>query len=90
MKELKEKLGDSFFIEDMSAGKMPHKIPLRIEKDDEKAIVIYDQKTGRVTTISEESEIIKSLSEKIDIMSLYCHPEKSQEAYELMKRINEE
>ena len=44
--------------------------------DDEKAIVIYDQKTGRVTTISEESEIIKSLSEKIDIMSLYCHPEK--------------
>lgn len=66
------------------------KIPLRIEKDDEKAIVIYDQKTGRVTTISEESEIIKSLSEKIDIMSLYCDPKKSQEAYEIMKKINEE
>lgn len=89
-RELKEKIGEQFFIEDVSAGKMPHKIPLRIEKDDEKAIVIYDQKTGRVTTISEESEIIKSLSEKIDIMSLYCHPEKSKEAYEIMKKINEE
>lgn len=43
-----------------------------------------------VTTISEESEIIKSLSEKIDIMSLYCDPKKSQEAYETMKKINEE
>lgn len=47
---------------------MSHRIPLRIEKDDEKAIVIYDQKTDRVTTISEESEIIKRLSEKIDCL----------------------
>ncbi len=89
VRELKEKVGEEYFIEDVSAGKMPHKIPMRIEVDDEKAIVIYDDKDGRKTTISEESAIIKSLCEKIDIMSLYCIPEKSQEALEYMKKINE-
>lgn len=89
-KELKKQIGEEYFIKDISAGKMPHKIPLRIEKDHEKAILIYNSKTGRKTTISEESEIIKSLSEKIDIMSLYCHPSKSEEAYTIMKDINNE
>ena len=88
-KELKDKIGEEFFIKDTSAGKMPHKIPMRVEIDEEKAIVIYNSKSGRKTTISEESEIIKSLSEKIDIMSLYCHPDKSTEAYEIIKKINE-
>lgn len=89
-RELKKAIGEEFFIKDTSAGKMPHKIPLRVEKDDEKAILIYDAKTGRTTTISEESEIMKSLSEKIDIMSLYCHPSKSEEAYKMMRAINED
>ena len=31
MRELKEKIGESFFTEDVSAGKMPHKIPLELE-----------------------------------------------------------
>ena len=74
----------------MSAGKMPHKIPLKVEKDHEQAILIYNIKTGRTTTISEESEIIKTLTEKIDIISLYCNPEKSEEAFNIMKEINEE
>lgn len=90
VRELKDAIGANFFIEDTSAGKMPHKIPLRVEKDDEKAIVIYDNKNGKTTTISEQSEIIKSLSEKIDIMSVYCHPSKSDEAFQFIKRINEE
>jgi len=89
-RELKRKIGEDFFIKDTSAGKMPHKIPLRVERDHEKAILIYNNKTNRKTTISEESEIIKSLSEKIDIMSLYCHPSKSEEAYKIMREINEE
>lgn len=88
-KELKESIGAEYFLEDTSAGKMPHKIPLRVEKDDEKAIVIYDKKNGKTTTISEQSEIIKSLSEKIDIFSLYCHPSKSEKAYKMIKKINE-
>jgi len=89
-RELKEAIGEEFFIKDTSAGKMPHKIPLRVEKEHEKAILIYNRKTGKKTTISEESEIIKSLSEKIDIMSLYCHPSKSEDAYKIMRKINEE
>ena len=89
-KELKKQLGEQYFIKDMSAGKMPHKIPLKVEKDHEQAILIYNIKTGRTTTISEESEIIKTLTEKIDIISLYCNPEKSEEAFNIMKEINEE
>lgn len=89
-KELKEKLGEEHFITDMSAGKMPHKIPKRIEVDDEQAIVIFDEKTGKKTTISEESEIIKNLTEKIDILSLYCDPECSEEAFDYIRKINEE
>lgn len=89
-RELEDSVGKEFFIEDISAGKMPHKIPMRVEIDDEKAIIIYDKKLNRRTTISEESEIIKCLTEKIDIMSLYCHPSKSDEAYEIMKKINAE
>lgn len=89
-RELKKAIGEQFFIKDTSAGKMPHKIPIKVEREHEKAILIYNDKTNRKTTISEESEIIKSLSEKIDIMSLYCHPSKSEEAYKIMKEINEE
>ena len=89
-RELEAAIGESYFFEDISAGKMPHKIPMRVEIDDEKAIIIYDKKLNRRTTISEESEIIKCLTEKIDIMSLYCHPSKSDEAYDIMKRINAE
>ena len=89
-RELEAAIGKQFLIEDNSAGKMPHKIPMRVEIDDEKAIIIYDDKLSRKTTISEESEIIKCLTEKIDIMSLYCYPSKSEEAYELMRRINAE
>lgn len=90
VKELKGKIGFEHFIQDTSADKMPHKIPMRVEIDDEKAIIIYDEKTGKKTTITEESEIIKNLSEKIDILSLYCEPEYSEEAYKIIKAINEE
>lgn len=89
-RELVSKIGADYLIEDNSAGKMPHKIPMRVELDDEKAIIIYDSKINRRTTISEESEIIRNLSEKIDILSLYCHPAKSKEAYRIMKEINQE
>ena len=89
-KELKEKIGEQHFIIDASAGKMPHKIPKRMEVDDEKAIVIFNQTTGKKTTISDESEIIKNLTEKIDILSLYCVPEHSKEALEYIRKTNEE
>lgn len=89
LRDLEQAIGKGNIITDCSAGKMPHKIPIKIEPDHEKAIVIYDSKTNRKTTISEESEIIKSLTEKIDIMGIYCHPSQKERAYEIIKAANE-
>ena len=88
-KELEQAVGPKNIIKDCSAGKMPHKIPIKIEPDHEKSIVIYNSKTNRKTTISEESEIIKSLTEKIDIMRIYCHPNKRDQAFEIIRATNE-
>lgn len=88
-RDLEQVIEPENIIKDCSAGKMPHKIPIKIEPDHEKAIVIYNSKTNRKTTISEESEIIKSLTEKIDIMRVYCHPSKREQAYEIIRATNE-
>ena len=88
--ELKDLVGEKYLIQDKSADKMPHKIPKRVEIDNEKAIVIYDKDTGRKTTISEESDIIRNLTEKINIMRIYCHPQEADIALNLMKSYNEE
>ncbi len=84
-KDLKKAIGEEYLIVDKSAGKMPHKIPKRIEIDNEKAIIIYDKTIEKKTTISEESEIIRNLTEKIDIMRIYCHPDKAEQAKDLLK-----
>ena len=73
-RELYNKFGEDSFIEDFSADKMPHKIPTRTEISDEHAIVIVDSNTGKCSTISENSHIIQSLTDKIDIMRLYVKP----------------
>ncbi|MGI6383229.1 MAG: HD domain-containing protein [Tissierellaceae bacterium] len=85
---LYQEIGEGYFIEDCSADKMPHKIPSRTEISDEKAIIIVDRTTGKRTTISEESHIIKSLTEKIDIMRIYVDPKHSKESFEIVKNIN--
>lgn len=84
-KDLQKEVGEEYLIVDKSAGKMPHKIPKRIEVDNEKAIIIYDKTIEKKTTISEESEIIRNLTEKIDIMRIYCHPDKAEQAKDLLK-----
>lgn len=89
-REIIQLVGEQYVLVDNSAGKMPHKIPNRVEIDDEKAIIIYDEKIGRKTTILEESEIISNLAVKIDIQRIYCHPDKSDKARDLMKSVNEE
>lgn len=87
--EVKKVIGEENLIIDKSAGKMPHKIPMKVEVDDEKAIVIYDKKNKYKTTIAEESEIIHCLCEKIDIQRAYCTPECYEKAYEIVKKFNE-
>lgn len=66
-----EKFGKDSFIEDCSADKMPHKIPIKTTVDDERAIIIVDETEGKISTISEESVIIKSLTDKINIQRIY-------------------
>lgn len=70
-----KEFGGENFIEDSSADKMPHKIPIKTEITDERAIVIVDNSTGKNTTISEKSNIIKSLTDKIDIWRIYTKPD---------------
>lgn len=80
------KFGEENFIEDFSAGKMPHKIPTKTEVSDERAIVIVDHNTGKCSTISEASHIIQSLTDKIDILRLYVKPEMKQDVLAEIKQ----
>lgn len=85
--QLYKQFGAENFIEDFSAGKMPHKIPIKTEISDEKAIVIIDQSSGKRSTISENSHIIESLTDKIDILRLYVKPELKSEVTGVIKEI---
>jgi len=89
-RELYEKFKQENFIEDHSAAKMPHKIPMRTEVTDEKAIVIVNRSSGKITTISEESPIIKSLTDKIDIQRLYVRPALANSVTEEIRKIYSE
>lgn len=90
LRELYKKFGENCFIEDHSADKMPHKIPTKTEVSDEHAIVIVDASTGKCSTISECSHIIQSLTDKIDIMSLYVKPEEKNNVRKEIQSIYEE
>ncbi len=85
--ELYRDFGEQNFIEDHSADKMPHKIPIRTEVDDEKAIVIIDSSTEKFTTISEESQVIRSLTNKINIKRIYVKPELRTEVKDYICRL---
>ena len=87
--DLYDKFGKENFIEDRSAGKMPHKIPVKSELDDERAIVIVDTDMGKCTTISDESHIIKSLTDKIDIRRLYVKPELKENVRAFIREKNQ-
>lgn len=86
-KSLNEKFGRENFLIDQSAGKMPHKIPMQTEIFDEKAIVIVDSKSGKCTTISDESPVIRSLTDKIDIYRIYAKPDIAENAQKFVKEL---
>ena len=89
-RELYKEFKKDLFIEDFSADKMPHKIPMKTEISDEHAIVIVDSSTGKCSTISESSHIIQSLTDKIDIRRLYVKPELKDRVRTLIKSIYED
>lgn len=90
VRDLKKNIKEEGFIEDYSAGKMPHKIPIKSEVTDEKAIVIINKTSGKLSTISEESNIIRSLTEKIDIQRIYAEPNIADTAQKYIKEIYKE
>ena len=89
-REIYKNFNKDDFIEDFSADKMPHKVPIKTEVTDERAIVIVDKNTGKCSTISESSHIMKSLSDKIDILRLYVKPELKEEVAAAIRTIYEE
>lgn len=70
--ELYKAFGREKFMEDDSATKMPHLIPTRTEIDDEQALNIVNNRTGEVSTISDDSPVTQALSNEIDVKRLYC------------------
>lgn len=86
-KLLIKEFGDDYFIEDDSADKMPHKIPIKVEIDDEKAILIFNKKRNEISTISDESLIINNLIEKINIRRLYVSKNIREEAFKFREEI---
>lgn len=85
-KALLSEIGQEYIISDTAAGKMPHKIPIRTNIDDEKAIVII-KPNDQISTISEESLIIKTLTEKINIERLYINPSKQEDAQKVVDNL---
>lgn len=81
-REVSLAIGEENILVDNAASKMPHKIPMRTNIDDEKAIVIINETNGGKSTISDESLLIKTLTEKINIERLYVTLEKEKEAEE--------
>ncbi len=85
--QLKEKIPeDEIFVDESS--KLPHKIPKKSEINDEKAIIIFDSDSKRIRSISEESEIINALTEKINIKRIYCNSPYSEEAKDIVRKFN--
>ena len=83
-KKIYRELGKDSFIEDSSADKMPHKIPVRCEVDDEKAIISFNKRMQKRVSVSEESHIIRALANKIGIRRLYAHPDVAEEARKIV------
>ena len=73
------------FIEDASADKMPHKIPVQSSVEDEKAVILVNKRMRKRVSISEESHIIRALSNKIGIRRIYAHPSIAEAARKIVQ-----
>ncbi|WAM34019.1 HD domain-containing protein [Caldicellulosiruptor morganii] len=84
--ELKQKVGEENLLFD-SADKMIHQIPVKYELDSEKAIPIIDEKNREVMSISIASEVIKKMTEPINIKRIYVTEDKRKEAEKIVNGI---
>lgn len=84
-KNIEKECGEENIIID-EASKLPHKIPTRVEVDEEKAIPLLRKDPPYIVSIASESEIIKCLTKPINIIRIYA----KKETYELAKKIYNE
>lgn len=88
-KGVKELLHKDFeknlYVEDTSAEKMPHKIPVQSSIEDEKAVVLLNKRMGKRVSISDESHIIRALANKIGIRRLYARPDIAGQARTIVR-----
>jgi len=82
---LKREFGETNFLFD-SADKMPHKIPRNYDLTDEGVIPIILQHTNMPSTIGEQSHIISTLTERINILRIYTD---QSLVGQVCKRVNE-
>ncbi len=69
-----------------SADKLPHKIPAKYEIDDEKAIPVIGEYPYYFSTLSDESEIIKKMTEPINILRIYAKEQILKDAEEFIQQ----
>jgi len=81
-----QKIGKENLLFD-SADKMIHQIPVKYELDSEKAIPIIDEKNKEVMSISIASEVIKKMTEPINIKRIYVTEDKKEEAEAIVNEI---
>lgn len=84
LKTLQKEIGCKNLILDQSA--VPKEIPRRQTLDDEMAIIIVKE-SGSPSTISEESHIIKNLTEKINIERIYVYPEFKDQGLKIVEEL---
>ncbi|MGL4209348.1 MAG: hypothetical protein ACRCTY_08170 [Candidatus Adiutrix sp.] len=70
-KEFKPADFEEHFITDKSADIKPHKMVPKEHLQDDVGVIAIVQPDGRLSTIFDESHIIKHLSEKINIQRIY-------------------
>lgn len=82
VKDIERECGKENIITD-SASKLPHKIPSRVEVDDEKAIPVIRKNSAFPVSIGSESEIIQNLTKPINIIRIYAKKEVFEKAKEI-------
>lgn len=83
--DLKREYGTENLLFD-SADKMTHKIPLKYEIDNEKAIPIIVDHSREPSTISMESGIIRKMTEPINVLRIYAKETIAEKAKEYVKQ----
>ncbi|ADQ06252.1 metal dependent phosphohydrolase [Caldicellulosiruptor hydrothermalis 108] len=84
--ELSERIGKENLLLD-SADKLIHQMPIRYEVDSEKAIPLIDDIEEKPIPVSIASEVIRKMTEPINIKRIYVTEDKKDEAINIVSGI---